>query len=100
MSTEVLEMGGRDAFRKRLENLISPCEKGTLGCVAPPYDIRDKILYGSDWHMIAQNAQREDLICSFGEVFSSKKLQDAAPLFFGKNALRAAPSLARSRPRK
>ena len=39
---------------------------------AEPHSIiRDKIMYGSDWHMMSRVPDRKHLTCSFAEVFSS-----------------------------
>lgn len=92
MSTEVLTAGGRQAFRQRLEELAAPCANGHCGAGGkPPYDIRDKILYGSDWYMVTQEKKYKDLLCSFGEVFSGGALEGFAAKFFGDNARRAFP---------
>lgn len=98
MSTEILTAEGRQAFRRRLEGLIPRCIAGSPGSAAAPFAILDKIVYGSDWHMLSRNPQRTDMIWSFAEVFSSPALEDHAADFFGRNALRAMPRLATVRP--
>ncbi|MFY9825565.1 MAG: hypothetical protein WAM82_29595 [Thermoanaerobaculia bacterium] len=91
-SPEVLTTQGRQAFRKRLEELAASCAGGGCGVGGkPPYDIRDKILYGSDWYMVTQENKYQDFLCSFGEVFSGGILESSAAKFFGDNARRAFP---------
>jgi hypothetical protein len=99
MSTEILNDTGRKAFVARLTHLIAapppPHEGcGDRDCVAPlpepRYDILDKLVFGSDWHMMARVKDRESLVCAFGEAFSSTpELRAAAARFFGANAARA-----------
>lgn len=99
MSIEVLSQNGRKAFIDRLRTLVqrpvSPsAPRMTDACAtktdAPPrYDIRNKLLYGSDWHMMARVPTQKDLVCSFAEVFSAPGLESGAARFFGLNAVQA-----------
>jgi len=90
MSSEVLTSRGRSAFRRKLEELGALCSGAQCGQPGrPKYDIRDKLLYGSDWHMVSQIKRYQDLVCGFGEVLSGGALEGWAPAFFGDNARRA-----------
>ena len=55
---------------------------------APPrFDLRDKLLYGSDWHLVARIRDQDQLVCRFAEVLDgSDALRPATSRFFGDNA--------------
>lgn len=99
MSIEILTPEGRQAFLQRLLELLNnpPAVaqyQDAYSCSLPKlpdrqFNILDKLVYGSDWHMMARIDNREDLLCSFGEVFSSPELRSGAEGFFGANAHRA-----------
>lgn len=98
MSLEVLTPEGREAFASRLKALIarsvspeaprmeSICD--SKSDAQPRYDILDKLMYGSDWHMMSRVPDADDLICSFGEVFSTEGLEEGTERFFGLNSAR------------
>jgi hypothetical protein len=88
-SSEVLTSRGRKAFRKKLEELAR-CTGSNCGeSGQPKFNLRDKIIYGSDWHMVSQEKHYQDLICAFGEVLSGGVLEGWAAGFFGDNARHA-----------
>ena len=55
----------------------------------PAFNIMDKILYGSDWMMIATHENHQDLPDEFSHVFSHEKLEGYRAAFFSGNAHRA-----------
>lgn len=81
MSVEILTPEGKRAFKERLRSLAEAGEGGI--------SIFDKIIYGSDWHMMARIEDRENLVCRFAQVFSELGLPEEAAKFFGRNAERA-----------
>lgn len=72
----------REAMAKNLKDQLTTHD---LPC---PYELKDKIMYGTDWHMVGMV---NDLLSYFDrllEMFNQKELQPLIEPFFNGNALR------------
>jgi predicted TIM-barrel fold metal-dependent hydrolase len=81
-SDEVLSSTSRDALRRRLEALLAP-QPGR------PYALGDKLVYGSDWHMVAVLDGRREILAELQRLFTSPTLAPYRARFFAGNAARA-----------
>lgn len=82
--------GDAEAMRARLRD---PAGRGTAGTAAWVYPIADKLLFGTDWMMVARLADRRDFVPDFVQVFDQLALPEAEReaakrAFFGGNAAR------------
>jgi predicted TIM-barrel fold metal-dependent hydrolase len=79
---DILGTKGRRAFTKRLQEVIdrkSPAGDWTFG---------DKIMYGTDWHMIHKEQGHKAYLDQFHKVFSERRLRAYHRRFFSGNAVR------------
>jgi predicted TIM-barrel fold metal-dependent hydrolase len=83
---EILASKGPDRFRAVLEGVIN-----TPTTSEKPYNMADKMMYGSDWHMIAKVRDHRRYVAAFAKVFDESRspgLKDMRDKFFRDNALR------------
>lgn len=76
---QVLSGAGRTAFQTVLGKVLEP--GGT-------YDFADKIMYGSDWHMIHKLKDQQSYLKSWQQVFADAKWDGLRERFFSGNARR------------
>ncbi|MGM7317902.1 hypothetical protein [Idiomarina sp. ST10R2A5] len=67
-------------LRKSLEFLENAADK--------PFKLADKIMYGSDWHMVSMVNDIEAYFGQIKDIFEKQKMQPFADKFYFKNALR------------
>ena len=97
---EIFKTKNRKRLHKRLLDLKAKLDQGLVAdakpldyasCKAGPaemkYSIFDKLLYGSDWMMVARFAERRKFITGFKAVFTGP-LEPYGQNFFSGNAIR------------
>ena len=80
-SDEVLDPGLRAALRRRLVALL-PAQPGR------PHALGDKLLYGSDWHMVGVLDGRREIFVELERLFTDPALAPFRARFFAGNAAR------------
>ncbi|HRH96709.1 MAG TPA: amidohydrolase family protein [Prosthecobacter sp.] len=81
---QILTDEGKKAFKSKLASIIN--DKSTKG----DWRFGDKIMYGSDWHMIHKEPHHEDYPAAFNKIFTDPALPVLKPWqrsFFSRNAL-------------
>lgn len=82
-SDEVLDPRQLAALRRRFTTLLAaPAAAGR------PYALADKILYGSDWHMVAVLDGRAQILDRLRDLFAEPALAPYRARFFAGNAVR------------
>ncbi len=82
-SDEVLDPSKLAALRRRFEALLPLAPDGQR-----PYALGDKILYGSDWHMVAVLNDRARILSLLTGLFDEPALAPYRARFFAGNAVR------------
>lgn len=77
---DIIDLDNRNKFRKRLVQCIEDS-------VSDKYKFSEKMLYGTDWHMIMQEHGYHDYYESFTKLFMHKSLRPYRDEFFSRNAL-------------
>lgn len=80
-SDEVLDPVRREALRRRLVALL-PAQPGR------PHALGDKLIYGSDWHMVGVLDRRRDILVELRRLFGDRALAPYRARFFAGNAAR------------
>ena len=80
-SDEILEAGARAALRRRLAALL-PAQPGR------PHALGDKLVYGSDWHMVGVLDGRREIFAELQRLFADPALAPYRARFFAGNAAR------------
>lgn len=78
---QILTDDGKKAFKSKLASVINI--KSTTG----DWRFGDKIMYGSDWHMIHKEPHHEDYPAAFNSLFTDPILKSWQRAFFCRNAL-------------
>lgn len=79
-ASEVLDPARQAIFVERLRGAVLPDANGLSAA--------SKILYGSDWHMVASLGRRRELLIELERVFANSGLDAYAADFFAGNASR------------
>lgn len=78
---KILDPAARILFQKQLGAVINkPSSKG-------PWRFGDKIMYGTDWHMIHKEARHEQMPAMFQAAFADPQLRPFQRAFFSRNAV-------------
>ena len=78
---QILTPQGQELFKGKLASIIN--EKSTKG----NWRFGDKIMYGSDWHMIHKEKDHEQYPAAFSGLFADTTLMRWQRAFFCRNAL-------------
>ena len=77
---EILSTEKRSNFVKRLKEALANTTGG-------PYPFGDKVMYGSDWHMIVALRSHRDYLKTFQNIFDDPGLRKYRTRFFSGNAV-------------
>jgi predicted TIM-barrel fold metal-dependent hydrolase len=80
-SDEVLDPAKRDVLRRRLKALLA-------ASADRPFALGDKLVYGSDWHMVGVLDRRTEIFAELERLFTEPALAPWKERFFAANAVR------------
>ncbi len=78
---QILNTQSQDALKNRLAQKIN--QQSPVGS----WRFGDKIMYGTDWYMIAKETHPEKYLKDFSELFNDPRLSPWRRQFFGHNAI-------------
>lgn len=76
---QILESGMREVFKRKLKELLKA--EGT-------YKFGDKMMYGSDWHMIHKEKHHREYLQAFNQLFYDAEIGPWQRAFFCRNAIK------------
>ena len=80
---QILKPGDRELFKNRLKEQIDRPSTAPTGS----WKLGNKIMYGSDWHMIHKEKGHEQYPAAFNELFTDPALKPWQRAFFCRNAI-------------